>query len=67
MSQEYLTTKTRPSTPSDVARIPIEDTDSFDMEEAKLFEDTARHRGDEVTLTMLKVLQAKGNCASGPG
>lgn len=49
-----------PMPSGNVARIPVEDTDTFDFDEAKTFEDTARHRGHHNILAMLHDLRSQG-------
>jgi hypothetical protein len=49
-----------PMPSGNVARIPVEDTDTFDLDEANLFEDTARHRGHHNILLMLHDLRSQG-------
>lgn len=49
-----------PMPSGNVTRIPVEDTDTFDLDEAKTFEDTARHRGHTNILDMLHDLRRQG-------
>lgn len=43
-----------------IARIPIDTEEPIDLEEAKLFEDTAMHRGHTNILDLLHDLKAQG-------
>jgi hypothetical protein len=66
MASKLIAPRSRPAyvlipMPSgNVARIPVEDTDTFDLDEANLFEDTARHRGHTNILDMLHDLRHQG-------
>jgi hypothetical protein len=66
MASKLIAPRSKPayvlvSMPSgNVARIPVEDTDTFDLDEAKTFEDTARHRGHHNILAMLHDLRRQG-------